>query len=75
MIVMEYMGNGVLDSFLRVSAGLVCWALPLAWASLTFGFSSFFTETRGTVHGRPAPVHAAGHCLWHEVPGRDGVHT
>lgn len=37
MIVMEYMGNGVLDSFLRVSAvgaGGNCGALPRAWALL-----------------------------------------
>lgn len=37
MIVMEYMGNGVLDSFLRVSAvgaGGNCRGLPPAWALL-----------------------------------------
>lgn len=47
MIVMEYMGNGVLDSFLRVSAGLVAAGLcpwpghrsPLAFPPL------FFAET------------------------------
>jgi len=56
MIVMEYMGNGLLDTFLRVSAvgaggncgvcrplGL-CWQCRLNRALLTFGFSSAFLQ-------------------------------
>lgn len=51
----------------------------LQQASLSSGFSSslsiyFFAETRGTVHIHPAHHHVAGDCLWHEVPGRDGLH-
>lgn len=54
MIVMEYMGNGVLDSFLRVSAVVtagvchllgLCWRCPLELGITHRGFSSsFFTE-------------------------------
>lgn len=89
MIVMEYMGNGVLDSFLRVSA--VCWllgsitcsgfsrhrsapAFPPPLFFLSF-FLVLFAETRGPAHGQPAPQHVAGDRCWHEIPSRDGLHT
>lgn len=60
----------------------VCHLLGLWWqCPLELGISHLcrfllcFTEARGTIHGHPARLHVAGNCLWHEVPGRDGVHT
>lgn len=54
----------------------VCLAgtLLATFPSLTFGFSCFaVTETRGAVHRHPTHLHAAGYCLWHGIPGRDGL--
>lgn len=49
-------------------------ALLATFPWLTFGFPcSAFTETRGAVHRHPAHLHAAGHCLWHGLLGRDGL--
>ena len=76
MILTEFMENGALDSFLRVSAKPrnthVENALSLN-SSLIFQPTCFLSPAaeRQPVHAHPAGRYAARHRLRHEVPGRD----
>lgn len=81
MILTEFMENGALDSFLRVSVPRCapaetrrCSAHTSTYHHCTPSPSEVFLSSvaeRQPVHTHPAGGYAAWHCLRHEVPGRD----
>lgn len=72
MILTEFMENGALDSFLRVSVTLKKKNTHRHVSHTPTELFPFLSAAeRQPVHSHPAGGYAARHRLWHEVPGRD----